>query len=186
MILKRRRQEKPADALDWHVDFITELARTLRPEVYVELGLYQAELFNRVVPYAGRLFGVDIDPATEGFVKKGEKVRYLHGTTAQLASLLEVERVGIDMIFIDADHRAESVRNDFKMFFPLVRPHGIILMHDTHPGDQTMVDPGWCGDAYRAVEQLQSTAEGFEMMTIPRSPGLTLCRKRMAQLSWME
>ncbi len=186
MLFNRRRPEKPADALDWHIDFIAELAKTLRPDVYVELGLYQAELFNRVVPWVKRAFGVDIDPATEGFVRKTPNVRYLHGITSELASVIEAEGVGIDMLFIDADHSAEAVLNDFRMFFPLVNPHGTILMHDTHPGNARLIEPGWCGDAYRAVEELQKDTSEYEMVTIPRSPGLTICRKRRSQLSWME
>mgnify|MGYP001795611338 CR=1 FL=1 len=94
--------------------------------------------------------------------------------------------LAIDMLFIDADHCRDSVLRDFRDYFPFVRPHGLILLHDTHPGDASLLDYGWCGDAYRAVEELQRELDGFEMMTIPVSPGLTLCRKRAAQLSWME
>ncbi len=31
---------------NWHEDFIINLAAQFRPKVYVELGLYQCELFN--------------------------------------------------------------------------------------------------------------------------------------------
>ena len=45
---------------NWHEDFIINLAAQFRPKVYVELGLYQCELFNGVIPYAETLIGVDI------------------------------------------------------------------------------------------------------------------------------
>jgi cephalosporin hydroxylase len=35
-----------------------------------------------------------------------------------------------DFLFIDADHTAEGVRADFKMYSPLVRPGGMVLFHD--------------------------------------------------------
>ena len=37
------------------------------------------------------------------------------------------------MVFIDADHRYEAVRDDIEAWLPLVRPGGIIAGHDYHP-----------------------------------------------------
>ncbi len=48
--------------VNWHEDFIVHLARVYRPKVYVELGLYQCVLFNRMIPYAEKLIGVDTVP----------------------------------------------------------------------------------------------------------------------------
>ena len=107
-------------------------------------------------------------------------------TTEAFASDLRESPIVIDMLFIDADHCKESVVRDFRDYLPFVRPHGLILVHDTHPGDASLLDPGWCGDAYLAIDELQRDARDYEMMTIPASPGLTLCRKRTSQLSWAE
>jgi len=46
--------------LNWHEDFIVHLASLVRPKVYVELGLYHCALFNRIIPFAEQLIGVDI------------------------------------------------------------------------------------------------------------------------------
>lgn len=185
-VFRGRASQETTVPLNWHVEFVAGLARLMRPQVYVELGIYQAELFNRVAPYAGQAIGIDVDPACARFVKDAPNAAFVCGTTDSFAE--ESRTVGrqIDMLFIDADHCRESVLRDFRSYLPLVRPHGLILMHDTHPGDATLLDPGFCCDAYKAIEELQSDAAGYEMMTIPLSPGLTMCRKRTAQLAWLE
>ncbi|WP_407313700.1 class I SAM-dependent methyltransferase [Desulfosporosinus sp. SB140] len=88
------------------------------------------------------------------------------------------------MLFIDADHSKTAVLQDFKDFFPFVVPHGLILLHDTHPGNVQLIQPEWCGTAYLAIEELMKETRAYELMTIPVSPGLTICRKRQTQLSW--
>jgi len=181
-----RKRGRSEDSLDWHVDFIAELARVMRPAVYLELGIFQAEVLNTVAPYAGQAIGLDIAPGAAAFVRRAPNVRFVCATTDSFVAEMRESGLEIDMLFIDADHSAEAVVRDFDNYFPLVRQQGLILLHDTHPGTAQLTEPGWCGDAYRAVEELQRRSAGFEMMTIPKSPGLTLCRKRTAQLSWME
>jgi predicted O-methyltransferase YrrM len=185
---KRQQPQNPQDPLTWHIEFVVELAKVLRPNVYVELGVHRADLFNRIIPFAGQLVGVDTDPQTAAFVQEAPNVRFVRGTTDEFVEGLRHSPMTIDMLFIDADHRCESVIRDFRGCFPFVRQQGLILLHDTHPGDKSLIDPqgGWCGDAYRAIGQLQVSAVDYEMMTIPVSPGLTLCRKRKRQLSWEE
>lgn len=185
-MFKRRAPQQPKAALNWHVEFVTGLARLTRPGVYVELGVYQAELLNKVIPYARQAIGVDVDSACARYVRRAPNVRFVCGTTDSFADECRKLGLQIDMLFIDADHCRVSLLRDFRNYLPLVRPHGLILMHDTHPGDASLLDPGYCCDAYRAVEELQSNPVGYEMMTIPLSPGLTMCRKRTAQLAWME
>lgn len=76
--------------------------------------------------------------------------------------------------------------SDFRNYFPHVRPHGLILLHDSHPGDASFVAPDLCGGVYQAVEELLQDCAEYEMVTIPFSPGVTICRKRKRQLSWQE
>ena len=39
----------------------------------------------------------------------------------------------VDFLFIDADHSYEAVRRDFELYEPLVRPGGIVALHDVSP-----------------------------------------------------
>lgn len=183
---RQKPQPEVRDPLSWHVDFIVALARVLRPALYVELGVHRAELFNLMVPYAGRLVGVDVDERSRDFVVADPKVRFVCASTERFVEELQASAPAIDLLFIDADHSREAVVRDFRAYFPFVRPHGLILLHDTHPGSPDLVSPDWCGDAYLAIDDLRRDDDGYELMTIPVSPGLTLCRKRTAQLSWYE
>ncbi|GIP15717.1 hypothetical protein J40TS1_13590 [Paenibacillus montaniterrae] len=171
---------------NWHHGFILELARIVQPKVYVELGIYTCQLFNSMIPYAEQLVGVDIDSGAGSHMQDLPKTRFFHGTTQQFAEELQKQPLAIDLLFIDADHSKEAVLEDFRSFFPYVVPHGLILLHDTHPGSTGRMDPRLCGTAYQAIEELARETDAFEMMTIPVDPGLTLCRKRKQQLSWHE
>ena len=172
--------------LNWHEDFIVHLASLVRPKVYVELGLYHCALFNRIVPFSEQSIGVDISAEAGNYMLQSPNTRFFKGTTQEFAKEVEANPLQIDMLFIDADHSKEAVLQDFRDFLPYVAPHGLILLHDTHPGNLQMMQPEWCGTAYLAIEELLRETGSYELMTIPVSPGLTICRKRQVQLSWQE
>jgi predicted O-methyltransferase YrrM len=171
--------------LNWHEDFIIHLAQLARPKIYVELGIYKGALFNRMIPYAERLIGVDIAQETVHYIRHSSKVRFINAKSSDFAYELQINPLRINMLFIDANHSKESVLEDFYNFFPFIAPHGIILLHDTHPAPEHL-DPRYCDTAYQAVEELAKLNTGVEMVTIPVPPGLTICRKRQTQLSWQE
>lgn len=181
-LLKRGQPVPPS----WHEDFIVHLASVLRPRVYVELGLYQCALFNRIIPFADELIGLDVVPEVEKFMKKSPKTTFHCKSTDVFAKELKKKPKKIDLLFIDADHSEEWVEKDFSNFFPFVSDQGVILLHDGYPKDKKHTDQGYCGDGYKAIRALTAAAakEGYEMMTIPVHPGLTLCRKRSKHLPW--
>ena len=170
----------------WHEDLIDFLGALIRPKVYVELGIFHCDLFNRMIPHAEKLIGVDMNPAAGSFMQQSEKVHFFNGTTQQFAQQLQENPLQIDLLFIDADHAKEAVLQDFHDYFPFVAPHGLILFHDTHPKDNWMMQRALCDTAYQAIEELAKNTTEYELMTIPVNPGLTLCRKRKKQLSWHE
>ena len=170
---------------NWHEEFIELLAAVIRPKVYVELGLYECVVFNKLIPYAEKLIGLDMKPEAEKFIKHVPgKTEFVCSTTDDFAERLKKNPIQIDMLFIDADHAKEAVLKDFYSFFPFVAPHGLILLHDSHPRNIQFTDPRYCNDAYKAIEELGKNTTEYEIMTIPKHPGLTLCRKRITQLSW--
>lgn len=170
--------------LNWHEDFIVQLVKVIRPKVYVELGLYQCELFNRIIPYADRLIGVDILSETGKYMEKTKKTKFICSDTLAYSEQLKKKPIIIDLLFIDADHSKESVLADFKNYFPYVADQGIILLHDGYPKNQAQTQSGYCGDGYKTIAKLSRKNKDYEMMTIPIPPGLTLCRKRKKHLEW--
>lgn len=170
---------------NWHVNFILHLATIVKPRVYVELGLYQCELFNQMIPLSEKLIGVDFSPLAGNYMQKSYKAEFICTKTEDFAKVAKAENLKIDLLFIDANHSYESVRDDFMNFFPLVNNDGLILLHDGYPKDIQHTDNGYCGDGYRAIKELTENQNGFEMMTIPVHPGLTIARKRSAHLPWL-
>lgn len=171
---------------NWHEDFIVTLAAQLRPKIYVELGLYRCELFNKIIPYADYLIGVNVSADAEKWMHNSQKTTFLNLSTDEFANALGSHPILIDLLFIDADHSKESVLSDFWNFFPYVKDDGVILLHDTYPKNQHYTDKGLCGDAYRAIDQLKEHSSEFELMTVPIPPGLTIVRKRKRQVPWID
>lgn len=174
----------PAIGLNWHEPFIVQLASLLRPKVYVELGLYQCTVFNQIIPFAEKLIGVDIEMSAGKYMIPSSKIKFICASTQEFTQKIQNKPFQIDMLFIDADHSKEAVLRDFRNMFPFVAPHGMILLHDTHPGNVALTAPEFCGTAYLAISELSFENKEYEMVTIPVSPGLTICRKRKTQLSW--
>jgi predicted O-methyltransferase YrrM len=171
---------------NWHEEFIVHLAKIIRPEVYVELGLYRCGLFNKMIPFAGQLYGVDINAEAKKFLKKSSNSTFYQMRTIEFAEKIKEKSILIDMLFIDADHSKKSVLEDFHAFFPFVRPHGLILIHDTHPRNKDFLTSDCCYDGYQAIQELSNQTSNYELVTLPIHPGLTLIRKRTTQLSWQE
>jgi len=178
--------ELDEDSELWHAAFIEHFAFLMKPKVYVELGIHKCHLFNRMIPYAEKLVGVDIDTNAYKFMKKTSNASFVCSSTLEYAKQLEFNPLTIDMLFIDADHAVEAVLEDFYAFFPYVASHGIILIHDTHPKNKEFMDPSFCNDSFKVVDKLSENNKNIEFMTIPLHPGLTIIRKRKTQISWME
>ena len=59
---------------------------------------------------------------------------------SEIVAYIYKEMPDVDFLFIDADHHYGAVRQDFLNYGPLVRPGGIIALHDIldTPGDLTI------------------------------------------------
>jgi len=170
----------------WHQDFILHLANVLRPRAYLELGIFHCGLFNKMIPYAETLIGVDLDPKAGSFMTKATKASFVCARTDDFAAMLRRDPMAFDMIFIDADHSKEAVEADFRNFMSFLNPHGLLLLHDTHPLDLAATERLRCDDGHAAIGSLSRQCDEWEMITIPVHPGLTMCRKRTTQLKWQE
>ena len=166
---------------DFHVDLIVHLASIIRPKCYVELGVYKCETFNRVSKFSECSFAVDVESRAGSFCKSGS---FYHGNTQDFLEFFKTQNKKIDLLFIDADHSAGSVKQEFSSFFPYIADQGLILMHDGFPLNKAHTVPEVCGDSYLTIGELSREAVGYEMVTIPFPPGLTICRKRTKQVPW--
>jgi predicted O-methyltransferase YrrM len=62
----------------------------------------------------------------------GHRVRFLRQLSLAAASSLPLA-VPADLIFLDADHTYEAVRDDFLAWAPRLAPAGTIALHDSRP-----------------------------------------------------
>lgn len=151
-----------------HPQVLQLLASIYKPHTYLELGLYQGEAFNAVRPFVKRAIGVD----TKKVSLNGE----VHCCTTD--EFFKSFEDGVDMVFIDADHRYESAKKDFENCLSRLNNGGIILIHDADPVRDELFDFGYCGDSYRLVDELEKR-EDINIVALPvYEEGLCIITKK--------
>lgn len=140
-----------------HPDLISYLVNIYKPKNYLELGLGYGETFNLIKPLVDRAVGVDINPphSVEGEIYTGTTNDFFNEC-----------KIMFDFIFIDADHKYESVKTDFFNAIKYLKPQGLLCLHDTDPINNSLLDFTQCGDAYRLVSDIEKNPS-FNILTIP-------------------
>lgn len=159
-----------------HTQIIVEIARQLKPEVYVELGLGGMSNFRLVAPHCRKAVGVEINPVHSNFPDN-----CLIKDRTRTEDFLENWEGRIDMAFVDADHNWESARADsLGILKHLARDTGVMLMHDTWPPDARHLKTDRCGTVNRVPGMLRDSELGpeLEITTLPIRYGLTVVRRR--------
>lgn len=154
-----------------HSIFISELVKLTGSKTYLELGVYDAETFNRVVPLVVRAVGVDIvDVRT---TKIGE---FFKGTTQEF---FKQNSSTFDTIFIDASHKFEDVKFDFNKTIDILNKNGTILIHDTDPMSLEYLQDGYCSDSYRIIPYIRRDFSETDILTIPINEcGMSIIRRK--------
>ncbi len=154
----------------------------LRPVRVLETGTYWGYSTSMIA--AGlRDLGQDgivtsIDPAESSHLWEGtalaRHVRWICARSQDAAPTLK--GTTFDMLVLDSDHHYRTIMEELIAFEPLLKPGGVILMHDTLFFDGVGA----------AVRQLRENPR-FEVVTLDsprthgnpgwRSPGVTICRK---------
>jgi predicted O-methyltransferase YrrM len=84
-------------------------------------------------------------------------------TLGRVTSLLQGTR--LDLLFIDADHAYEGVRQDFEMYSPLMKPGGIVAFHDIISGRVELV-----GGVEQFWNEIKTRYRYSEIIESPRQP----------------
>ena len=125
---------------------LAHIARKLNPKFTMEIGLYAGgtiALWAQMMSGKGTLIGIDLK-LQEGLenrirakMKSGQKLFLLeadsHADETKRHVLQIVGQAKLDFLFIDGDHSYEGVKKDFEDYAPLVRPGGIVALHDIIP-----------------------------------------------------
>jgi predicted O-methyltransferase YrrM len=117
------------------VVMLLKIAVCAEPKRLLEIGSYHGYtalfLAQHVSPEA-RIVTIDRHPDHGEAYRKtsaGSRIERRVGETDR-AMFAQDEPGSYDLIFIDADHSYESVRNDTELILPLLSPAGFIVWHD--------------------------------------------------------
>lgn len=152
----------------FHETLIPLLVEGIGARSYLEFGTHQNETIGKV--NCKRRFGVDTNPVEIPGVK------FFKMTTQEFISKKAESLAPFDFVFIDADHSFGSAACDFYGIAKHVSPEGLVCLHDTNPETWADTEPGLCGDSWRLSKQL--FRDGYEAVTLPYHPGLTIVRMR--------
>jgi len=108
-------------------------------QVIVEIGCYEGSTTKALASVTlGQVFTVDIffpgrlgisygELIARHYCRRLSNVMFLKGASAAVGGAFSQL---VDLLFIDADHSYQGVVQDWKTWFPKVKPGGIIALHD--------------------------------------------------------
>jgi len=153
-----------------HPQIVLSLVKLLNVSSYLELGLYVGETFELVCSVIRDCVGVDVVDR-----RRNKSIGTFYNTTTD--KFFETNNRTFDLIFIDADHRYESVLRDLKNALKILNQNGTIILHDTDPENISYYNPGFCGDSYKVINELDKM--GLDSITIPSGhEGITLVKRK--------
>jgi len=129
-----------------HLQFLRESARGNVLEIGVHTGISTAALLLGVEEKGGHVWSVDISGQSRYVWHGHPQWTFLHSDSgAVMGRLGALLPTVFDLVYIDGGHSYEQVISDLANFSPLVRPGGLILVHDVlfaefFPGVQRAFD----------------------------------------------
>jgi predicted O-methyltransferase YrrM len=163
-----------------HSDFIAILAGLKKGGNALELGIFEGETLSKILPHMNKCYGVDIK--TNIHLQRleeqyKEKLKMHYCTTDSFFETLDT-KVKFDLVFIDAEHKAESALKDLDNALKFAKQDSIIIMHDTDPSHNDYMQPGYCNDSYKLVRLLE-TRDDINIITLPIDiAGLSIIMKK--------
>lgn len=127
-------------------DLLNHLAKKYNLERYLEIGVQVPEInFDKII--CKDKVGVDPEPSARATVCC---------TSDEFFKRAYACGINFDLVFLDGLHTAEQVQKDFDNAVQVLRPGGIIVMHDCNPlKEEHALVPRptktghWNGDVYR-------------------------------------
>jgi predicted O-methyltransferase YrrM len=117
-------------------------------------------------------------PFYQAFAKPSQNLHLLRCDSHSHKTLETVQKLfdakPLDFIFIDGDHTYEGVKTDFRFYSPLVRPGGLIGIHDILPRPdlpEIQVDRFW-----KEIRKKHDTIELVGPISSGRQIGIGLIR----------
>jgi predicted O-methyltransferase YrrM len=172
----------------WHETFLNVMTFSLKPTNCIEVGVSKGRTTKILSANCSNVYAIDIDPSASFYIDKLNNVSFINEESRYaLAGLLPKLRNEVDFIFVDGDHRADTVMLDVEISLQLLSDTGLLVLHDTYPKDYSFISERneWCGDSYKVPKLIQNKFKEVRLVTLPIHPGLTIVQKIFSQPHWM-
>jgi cephalosporin hydroxylase len=129
---------------------LTELVRELRPAAVCEIGAAgggTAFLFAHAAAEDAIIVSVDLNferarrKAVRRFARARQRLVCVQGDSHEAVTCDAVRAAlggrPLDLLYLDGDHSFEGVAADFRLYAPLVRAGGLVVLHDIVPDFRT-------------------------------------------------
>lgn len=169
------------------IQLIKFLIDMYNPDTYVEVGVQNSYTFDKIAPLVKKAIGID-NAFLDTIINRAPNI-ILYGQDSLTVAKHWREGI-IDLLFIDADHKKESVLADVDAFLPYVRNStGLILLHDTYPSAEYMLSDGYSSNAWEAAREIHRNQKykDIEIVTLPGPyAGISILRKSEKHLHWRD
>jgi predicted O-methyltransferase YrrM len=168
-------------AMQPYVLMIYEMVYEMKPKKILEIGCRQGQSTRTMLSAlkeldSGILHTVSVDLPNAGERIPDELKGYWnpvggnshHEDTKKWAQTIADEDGKFDILFIDGDHSYEGVKEDFMSYAPLVKPKGLILLHDV-TNDNCGVPEFWkeINEKYKSISLPYPGRAGMGIMQLP-------------------
>ena len=161
--------------LEWHKALLVLIAQRLQPASYLELGCRTDPAFLHLSAFCKAVTGVDRDQAL--YTKPSNATIY-QMTTDEFFLMFGKTIAPPDLVLIDACHERHQVLRDFENVRAICADNALVVFHDT--ANNSYVDPLLCDNSYLAAQDI--VERGFELVTLPFPPGISICRPKPVSL----
>ena len=145
MTLEERYQQSAADIhsdISYHLPYFREVARGNVIEIGTYQGASTSAFILAVQEKGGHVWSIDRDQYDEAMALACPEWTFLHMNSLDPDETLPLLPSSADVLFIDGSHEYEDVKEDLANYGGLVKPGGIILMHDICPPDTSIFGGG--------------------------------------------
>jgi Methyltransferase domain len=159
-----------------YLDVLSALHRTLKPKLYVEIGVRKGDSLHLALPET-RCIGID-PKLSFGAIERPNTV--LCSTTSDefFADEGRCDRVrGFDLALIDGDHSFDQALRDFKNLERLAKPSSVVCIHDVIPMDERTAQPEpidksafHTGDVWRLMRSIVKKRRDLIAFTVACPP----------------
>lgn len=157
-----------------HISMLEHLAFWIKPQSYLEIGVRDGKSLNVVAKYSKKCHAVDLQFLHKNF----QENIILYEMSSDDFFEQKDKSLKFDLVFIDGDHSKEQVYKDFINVSDYVIDDGFILLHDTSPCSDWLLEPEWCNNAWEAALEIKNKHHNdWEVLTLPFNPGLTILKK---------